>query len=172
VKQPDGSVVEVATTVLVEVAAATGMEPTTVLVVADPATVVDVADVAEPTTVVGVAVAAVCSPDDVDVAAKTMRPTATVSTHTTIQYRRDPITQVSRQRDSTNGVRGSGEGDRVVGVRVGHGWDADTSTPLVLLQLPADTDAVGIVSLSADPAQMLVDQVTAAIAIVREGTKG
>jgi hypothetical protein len=68
------------------------------------------------------------------------------------------------------GFIGMGEGDRVVGVRVGHGWDADTSTPLVLLQLRTDTDAVGIVSLSAaELAQMLVDQVTAAVAIVREG---
>jgi hypothetical protein len=59
------------------------------------------------------------------------------------------------------------EGDRVVGVRVAHAWDADTATPLVLLQLRTDAGAVGLVSLSADLAQMLVDQVGAAIAIVR-----
>lgn len=42
-------------------------------------------------------------------------------------------------------MEGMAEGDRVVGVRVGHGWDADTSTPLVLLQLRTDAGAVGIV---------------------------
>lgn len=61
------------------------------------------------------------------------------------------------------------EGDGVVGVRVGHGWDADTSTALVLLQLRTDAGAVGIVSLSADLAQTLVDQLGAAIEIVRKG---
>ena len=66
-------------------------------------------------------------------------------------------------------LEGRAEGDRVVGVRVGHGWDADTSTALVLLQLRNDAGGVGVVSLSADLAQTLVDQVTAAIAIVREG---
>jgi len=54
------------------------------------------------------------------------------------------------------------EGDRVVGVRVGHGWDADTSTALVLPQLRTDAGDVGIVSLSADLAQLVVDQMTAA----------
>ena len=29
-------------------------------------------------------------------------------------------------------VTGMAEGDRVVGVRVAHGWDADTATALVL----------------------------------------
>lgn len=66
-------------------------------------------------------------------------------------------------------VSGMAEGDREVGVRVAHGWDADTSTPLVLLQLRTDAGGVGIVSLSAELAQMLVDQVTAVTAIVREG---
>jgi len=66
-------------------------------------------------------------------------------------------------------VTGMAKGDRVVGVRVAHGWDAETSTPLVLLQLRNDAGGVGIVSLSADLAQMVVDQVTAAIAIVRDG---
>ena len=64
-------------------------------------------------------------------------------------------------------VVGMGEGDRVVGFRVAHGWDADASTPLVLLQLRTDAGDVGLVSLSADLAQTLVDQVGAAIAIVR-----
>ncbi len=62
------------------------------------------------------------------------------------------------------------EGDRVVGVRVAHGWDADTATPLVLLQLRTDAGDVGLVSLSADLAQMLVDQVVVAIGIVRGKT--
>ena len=62
------------------------------------------------------------------------------------------------------------EGDRIVGVRVAHGWDADTSVPLVLPQLRTDAGAVGFVSLSADLAQTLVDQVGAAIAIVRDDT--
>ena len=44
------------------------------------------------------------------------------------------------------------------GARVGHRWDADTSTPLVLSQLR--TDAVGIVWLSADLARTLVGQMT------------
>ena len=61
------------------------------------------------------------------------------------------------------------ESDRVVGVRVGHGWDADNSAALVLLQLRTDAGAVGLVSLSADLVQTLVDQVTAAIAVVRKG---
>ena len=64
-------------------------------------------------------------------------------------------------------VTGMAEGDRVVGVRVAHGWDADTATPLVLLQLRTDIGDVGLVSLSADLAQLLVDQVVAAIGIVR-----
>ena len=38
-----------------------------------------------------------------------------------------------------------------------HGWGPDTSTPLVLLQFRAATGLVGIVSLPADLAQMLVD---------------
>lgn len=62
------------------------------------------------------------------------------------------------------------EGDRVVGVRVAHGWDAETATPLVLLQLRTDVGDVGLVSLSADLAQMLVDRVVTAIGIVREET--
>ena len=66
-------------------------------------------------------------------------------------------------------LEGMAEGDRGIGVRVGHGWDADTSTALVLLQLRTDAGAVGVVSLSADLAQALVDQVTAAIAVEREG---
>ena len=66
-------------------------------------------------------------------------------------------------------LEGMAEGNRVVGVCVGHGWDADATTPLVLLQLRTDAGAVGIVSLSADLAQTLVDQVTAAIAVVRDG---
>jgi len=64
-------------------------------------------------------------------------------------------------------VAGMAEGDRVVGVRVAHGWDADTAAPLVLLQLRTDTGDVGLVSLSEDLAQILVDQVRAAIGIVR-----
>jgi hypothetical protein len=56
-----------------------------------------------------------------------------------------------------------------VGVCVGHGWNADTSTALVLLQLRTDAGAVGVVSLCAELAQTLVDQVEAAIAVVREG---
>jgi hypothetical protein len=63
---------------------------------------------------------------------------------------------------------GMAEADRVVGVRVGHGWDADTSTPLVLLQLRNDAGDVGLVSLSADLTQTLIDQVAVAIAIVRD----
>lgn len=59
------------------------------------------------------------------------------------------------------------EGDRVVGVRVAHGWDADTSTPLVILRLRTDAGGVGLVSLGADLAQTLVDQIGTAIAIVR-----
>ena len=51
-----------------------------------------------------------------------------------------------------------------------HGWDADTATPLVLLQLRTDAGDVGLVSLSADLAQMLVDQVVVAIGIVRGKT--
>jgi hypothetical protein len=62
------------------------------------------------------------------------------------------------------------EGDRVVGVRVAHGWDAEAATPLVLLQLRTDAGDVGLVSLSADLAQMLVDQVVTAIGIVRGET--
>ena len=64
-------------------------------------------------------------------------------------------------------VSGMAEGDRVVGVRVAHGWDADTSTALVLLQLRTDAGNVGLVPLSADLAQVLVDQIGAAIDIVR-----
>lgn len=45
---------------------------------------------------------------------------------------------------------GTAEGDRVVGVRVAHGWDADTATPLVLLQLRTDVGDVGLVSMTAD----------------------
>ena len=60
-----------------------------------------------------------------------------------------------------------GEGDRVAGFRVAHGWDADTSTPLVILELRTDAGGVGLVSLGADLAQSLVDQIGAAIAIVR-----
>lgn len=67
-------------------------------------------------------------------------------------------------------VAGMAEGDRVVGVRVAHGWDAETATPLVLLQLRTDVGDVGLVSLSADLAQMLVDRVVTAIGIVREET--
>jgi len=44
-------------------------------------------------------------------------------------------------------VTGMAEGDRVVGVRVGRGWDAETSTPLVLLQLRDDAGGVKIVSV-------------------------
>jgi hypothetical protein len=62
---------------------------------------------------------------------------------------------------------GMAEGDRVVGVRVAHGWDADFGTPLVLLQHRTDAGAVGLVSLSADLAQTLVDQISAAIDIIR-----
>lgn len=40
-------------------------------------------------------------------------------------------------------VAGRAEGDRVVGVRVAHGWDADTAPPLVLLQLRTDPGDVG-----------------------------
>jgi len=64
-------------------------------------------------------------------------------------------------------VAGMAEGDRVVGVRVEHGWDADTATALVLLQLRSESGAGGLVSLSATLAQLPVDQVAAAIAIVR-----
>ena len=64
-------------------------------------------------------------------------------------------------------VAAMAEGDRVVGVRVAHGWDAEAGTPLVLLQLRTDAGDVGLVSLSADLAQTLVDQIGAAIAIVR-----
>ena len=65
---------------------------------------------------------------------------------------------------------GMGEGDRVIGVRVAHGWDADTSTPLVLLQLRTDAGQVGLVSLSSDLAQLLVDQIGTAIEIARSDT--
>jgi len=54
-------------------------------------------------------------------------------------------------------VLGAFEGGRVVGVRLAHGWGPDTSTPLVLLRLRAATGVVGIVSLPADLAQMLVN---------------
>lgn len=64
----------------------------------------------------------------------------------------------------TMDVVGMGEGDRVVGVRVTHGWDADTSTPLVILEPRTDAGGVGLVSLLA---QSLVDQIGAAITIVR-----
>ena len=67
-------------------------------------------------------------------------------------------------------VAGMAEGDRVVGVRVAHGCDADAGTPLVLLQLRTDAGDVGLVSLSADLAQTLVDQLGAAIDIVRGET--
>ncbi len=56
------------------------------------------------------------------------------------------------------------EGDRVVGVRVAHGLDADTATPLVLLQLRTDAGDVGLVSMTEELAGVLVDQVNAAIA--------
>ena len=62
-------------------------------------------------------------------------------------------------------LEGMAEGERVVGVRVGHGWDADTST--ALLQLRTDASAVGVVSLSAALARTLVDQASTAIGIVR-----
>ena len=35
-------------------------------------------------------------------------------------------------------LEGMAEGDRLIGVRVDHGGDADTSTALVLLQLRTD----------------------------------
>jgi len=41
-------------------------------------------------------------------------------------------------------LEGMAEGDRVVGVRVGHGWDADTSTALVLLQVRTDAAGGGV----------------------------
>ena len=53
-------------------------------------------------------------------------------------------------------------------MRVAHGWDAETSTPLVLLQLRNDAGGVGLVSITPDLAQVLVDQITTAIAIVRD----
>jgi len=43
-------------------------------------------------------------------------------------------------------LEGMAEGDRVVGVRVGHGWDADTTTPRVLLQLRTDAGAALVVA--------------------------
>ena len=60
-------------------------------------------------------------------------------------------------------VAAMAEGDRVVGVRVAHGWDAEAGTPLVLLQLRTDAGGVGLVSLSADLAQTLVDQIGATL---------
>lgn len=62
-------------------------------------------------------------------------------------------------------IVGMAEGDRVVGVRVAHGWDAKTAAPLVILQLR--TGDVSLASMTAELAGMLMDQVVAAIAIVR-----
>lgn len=82
-----------------------------------------------------------------------------------------PTARRGRARETRSmEVAGMAEGDRVVGVRVAHGWDAETAAPLVLLQLRTDVGDVGLVSLSADLAQMLVDQVVTAIGIVREET--
>lgn len=50
-------------------------------------------------------------------------------------------------------VAGMAEGDRVVGVRVAHGWDAEAGAPLVILQFRTNAGDVGLVSLSADLAQ-------------------
>ena len=55
-------------------------------------------------------------------------------------------------------------------VYVSHTVDADTATPLVLLQLRTDAGDVGLVPMTADLAQELVDQVNTAIDIVRRGT--
>lgn len=66
-------------------------------------------------------------------------------------------------------LAGVAEGDRVVGVRVAHGWDADNGTALVLLHLRTDAGQVGIVSLSAGLAEIVVDQLSAAIAAVDDG---
>ena len=48
-------------------------------------------------------------------------------------------------------VVGMGEGDGVVDFGVAHGWDADTSTPLDILQLRTDAGDVGLMSLGARP---------------------
>ena len=70
----------------------------------------------------------------------------------------------------TMDVVGMAEGDRVVGVRVAHGWDAETGATLVVLQPRTDAGDVGLVSMTAELAGVLVDQVVTAIAIVRGET--
>jgi hypothetical protein len=49
------------------------------------------------------------------------------------------------------------EGDRVIGVRVGHGWDAEISTALVLLQLRNDAFAMTFASASRSDGRRRID---------------
>ena len=44
-----------------------------------------------------------------------------------------PTARRGRRETRSMEVAGMAEGDRVVGVRVAHGWDAETAAPLVLL---------------------------------------